>query len=92
MNEKHWSVDITIDEHTSATGSRTRAIARLHSPDNTHFVGAGFARRNPSDRDVPEIGDELAASRALADLSRQLIEATRADVAGITHEPVHLTS
>jgi hypothetical protein len=92
MNEKHWSVDITIDEHTSETGNRTRAIARLRSRDDTHFAGAGFARCNPSDRDVPEVGDELAVSRALADLSRQLIEATRADLAGITHEPVHLTS
>ncbi len=92
MNEKHWSVEITIDEHTSTTGNRTRAIARLHSQDDTHFAGAGFARCNPSDRDVPEIGDELAVSRALADLSRQLIEATRADLADLTHEPVHLTS
>jgi hypothetical protein len=26
-------------------------------------VGVGLARRNPSDRDIPEIGDELAAAR-----------------------------
>jgi hypothetical protein len=92
MNEKHWSVDITIDERTSEMGNRTRAIARLHSRDDTHLAGVGFARCNPSDRDVPEIGDELAVSRALADLSRQVIEATRTDLAGITHEPIHLTS
>ncbi|MCJ0903329.1 hypothetical protein B2J88_35505 [Rhodococcus sp. SRB_17] len=92
MNEKHWSVDITIDEHTSETGNRTRAIARLHSRDDTHFAGAGFARCNPSDRDVPEIGDELAVARALADLSRQLIEATTTDLASMTNEPIRLTS
>ncbi|MFE4501678.1 DUF1876 domain-containing protein [Rhodococcus sp. NPDC056743] len=92
MNEKHWSVDITIDEHTSETANRTRAIARLRAQEDTHFAGAGFARCNPVDRDVPEIGDELAVARALADLSRQLIEATTTDLARTTSEPIRLTS
>lgn len=92
MSEKNWSVDITIDEHTSESGNRTRAIARLQAQGNMHFAGAGFARCNPADRDVPEIGDELAVARALADLSRQLIEATTTDLARTTNEPIRLTS
>lgn len=92
MNEKRWSVDITIDEHPSEEGNRTRAIARLRSRDDTHIVGAGFARCNPSDRDVPEIGDELAVARALSDLAHHLIEATAADLESITHETIHLNA
>lgn len=83
-----WRVDIYIDEHED----RTRAQARLHTSADTHLTGHGLARRNPRDTDVPEIGDELAVSRALADLAHQLIEATAADIEAITHKPAHLTS
>lgn len=84
---KRWTVDIQIDEHDG----RTRARARLHNRDETGLVGVGLARLNPADTNVPEIGDELAAARALADLAHRLIEATVADIEGITHAPTHLT-
>ncbi|RVW03291.1 DUF1876 domain-containing protein [Rhodococcus spongiicola] len=86
MDAKQWTVDISIDEHER----QTRSTARLRTQDTT-VVGVGLARRNPSDRNVPEIGDELATARALADLSHQLIDATVNDIEGITHAPVHLT-
>ncbi|MER6216988.1 dsRBD fold-containing protein [Streptomyces sp. NPDC001272] len=38
----------------------------------TKLTGHGTARCNPTDADVPEIGDELAAARALEDLGAQL--------------------
>ncbi|WP_369794419.1 dsRBD fold-containing protein [Kutzneria sp. 744] len=38
---------------------------------------------------MPEIGDELAVARALADLSHQLLDAAVQDVEGITHRPAH---
>jgi uncharacterized protein DUF1876 len=84
---KHWTIDIHIDEHEE----RTRARALLHNRDETGLVGVGIARLNPADLNVPEIGDELAVSRALADLAHQLLEATAADIEGITHEPAHVT-
>ncbi|HEX7304698.1 dsRBD fold-containing protein [Lentzea sp.] len=73
---KKWTVDIHIDEHESST----RAEARLHTADDTHLVGVGLARLNPTDSDVPEIGDELAASRALADLAHLLLDAALNDL------------
>jgi hypothetical protein len=39
------------------------------------------ARLNPADRSVPEIGDELAAGRALEDLGARLHEAASHDFA-----------
>jgi len=95
MREKKWSVEIVIDEHEAedaGVGSRTRARARLHTGDGIALVGVGLARRNPRDSEVPEIGDELAAARALADLAHQLIEATVADLEAATRERIHLTS
>ncbi|BAH48334.1 dsRBD fold-containing protein [Rhodococcus opacus] len=76
MNEKTWSVNIVIDEHKSAeTGAQTRARARLRTSGRAAFVGTGLARRNPHHTDVPEVSDDMAAARALADLSHQLYEA-----------------
>ena len=86
--EKHWTVDIIIDEHEG----RTRAEARLRTRDDTHLTGTGLAKRNPADPDVPEIGDELAAARALSRLAHELLDAAAADIEGVTHKPVHLLS
>jgi hypothetical protein len=83
---KHWTVDIHIDEHEE----RTRATARLHTRDTTKLVGTGLARLNPADANVPEIGDELAVARALADLAHQLVETTAADIEAVTHKSAHL--
>jgi Domain of unknown function (DUF1876) len=87
MREKRWDVEIHIDEHDD----RTRAQARLRNRDETGLVGVGFALLNPRDANVPEIGDELAVSRALAELAHQLLEAAAGDIEGITGRPSHLT-
>lgn len=83
---KHWNVDIYIDEHEDTT----RAEARLHTRDDTQLTGLGTARRNPHDVDVPEIGDEVAAARALGDLSRKLLHTAAEDIEDVTHQPAHL--
>jgi hypothetical protein len=48
----------------------------------------GTARLSPGDRDVREIGYELATARALADLARQLLEAAADDIGAVTHDLV----
>jgi hypothetical protein len=76
MKCKKWRVEIDIDEHDGFT----HAEARLAALDTDRLCGIGRARLNPMDPYVPRIGDELAAARALADLSHQLMEAARQDV------------
>jgi hypothetical protein len=83
---KRWNIIVDIDEHDG----RTRAVARLEADDPDHMVGVGTARLNPSDRDVPQIGDELAVARALSELSHRLLHAAAEDIEGITHQPAHL--
>ena len=73
---KRWTVTIEIDEHDG----RTRAHARLQTHDSDRLVGIGLARLNPADRDIPEIGHELAAARALSDLAHHLLDVAGADV------------
>ncbi|MDV6013294.1 DUF1876 domain-containing protein [Haloechinothrix sp. LS1_15] len=87
MHEKHWNVEITIDEFDD----RTRAKAKLQSDRGTDMTGVGLARLNPEDRNVPEIGDELATSRALSDLAHRLLDVTAEDIERVTHQPAHLT-
>lgn len=85
---KRWTVELFIGE----TEGRTYAEARLHTSDNTNLLGVGRARLHPADDDVPEIGDELAAARALNDLGHRLLVAAAADILAVTDERVGLLS
>lgn len=87
MHTKTWTVPITITEEDGVT----HAIAHLHTePGATRLAGRGIARLGRKDSDIPEIGDELAVSRALADLARQLLGTTSDDISDATHEDVFL--
>lgn len=77
MVAKEWTVRIRLDEE----GDDTTARATLTTGDGSEVTGTGQARRNPADAAVPEIGDELAASRALADLAGKLAIITNQDIA-----------
>jgi hypothetical protein len=84
---KQWNVQILLTED----GRETRAEARLNN--NAHMSairGVGKANRDPGDSDVPQIGDEIAAARALNDLARKLLRTAAVDIEGVTHEPAHL--
>ncbi len=87
LTEKRWTVDIYVDEQDG----RTYAEARLQTGVDTHLVGIGRAKLNPADRDIPEIGDELAAARALTDLGHRLLLTAASDIEGITHERARLS-
>jgi len=78
-----WSAGLTIIE----TDGRTHAEARLVMPGGDELVGRGDARRNPADREVPLIGEQIAAARALSDLTGQLLHAAAAGIEDVTHEP-----
>ena len=87
MHTEQWSVTIDIAEHDT----ETRASARLNTRDATVLAGNGVAHRHPRDRDVPEIGAELAVARALGDLQHRLLDATIADIEQATGVPSHLS-
>jgi hypothetical protein len=80
---KQWTVQIYINED----GDDTTAMAVLSTRDNTNLTGIGRAHRNPVDQAVPEIGDELAAARALADLVAKLEVVTSHDIDRFTGQP-----
>jgi hypothetical protein len=82
---KKWTVQVDIDEHEGST----RAVARLREGDTESLTGTGLARLNPSDRDVPEIGDELAVARALSELSHRLLDVAARAIEERSGVPAH---
>ncbi|MGW0698961.1 DUF1876 domain-containing protein [Streptomyces sp. NPDC002867] len=73
-----WKVAIVLVEEDGTT----RAQAVLDTGTAT-ITGHGTAHRNPQDVDVPEIGDELAAARAMHSLTRQLMKAADRDLEAV---------
>jgi hypothetical protein len=87
MHTRKWTVEVELTEQEGTT----HASARLHTEPTARVVtGHGTAKVSPDDADVPEIGDELAASRALTDLAGQLLHVSADDISAATHERVTL--
>jgi hypothetical protein len=70
MSDLAWHVEVAFVEE----GDRTRADAILQLRDK-RFHGFGQAKRAPGDPNVPIVGEELAAARALSDLAHKLLDA-----------------
>ncbi len=75
---KEWRLHLYLSEE----GMATKARVVLETGDKV-VNGHAEAHRNPHDPSVPEIGDELAAGRALADLGQQLIHMAAIDVGAL---------
>ncbi|MEU6774994.1 dsRBD fold-containing protein [Streptomyces sp. NPDC046759] len=73
-----WKVRLHLFEDDDGT---TKAHMVLDT-GATALSALGTAHCHPADVDVPEIGDELAAGRAMDDLARQLLHAAELDMQG----------
>lgn len=80
-----WRLEIDFTEDDRST----RADVVLDVGDHHHH-GWGRARRDPADTDVPIIGEEIAAARALIRLAHQLLGAAESDIEEIEQQPVHI--
>ncbi|MGX1674449.1 DUF1876 domain-containing protein [Streptomyces sp. NPDC055400] len=79
---EEWKVGVYLTEEDGVT--KARAVL---GDGKTQMVGRGKARCNPQDVDIPAIGDELAASRAMRDLAGQLMHAADRDLAAVGAVP-----
>jgi hypothetical protein len=82
MADLTWHVEVAFVED----GDRTRADAILELHDK-RFHGFGQARRAPGDPNVPVVGEELAAARALSDVAHKLLEAAAERIDGFPAAP-----
>jgi hypothetical protein len=81
-----WPVEISLREDDG----KTLAEAQLTS-GGVGLIGHGLARRNPDDQEVTQIGEEIAAARALSDLAHQLLSDAAGQIEGITHKRARLS-
>ncbi|MFE2569558.1 dsRBD fold-containing protein [Streptomyces mirabilis] len=73
-----WKVRLYLSENEGTTKARV-----VVNTGTTTLTGHGTAHCNPEDADVPAIGDELAAGRALHDLGQQLVSTAERDIKGL---------
>ena len=80
-----WTVSITFSEDDN----RTRADADLEGAP-LRLNGFGTSRRNPVDPNLPAVGEEIAAARALGYLSHHLLEQAAHEIESWEGHPVQL--
>ncbi|MFF3615303.1 DUF1876 domain-containing protein [Streptomyces sp. NPDC002580] len=81
---RQWNVRLHLFEDDGATKARV-----VLDTGTTTLTGRGTAHCSPEDTNVPEIGDELAAGRAMDDLAHQLLNVALRDVEGMSpHRPI----
>ncbi len=73
-----WTVHLYLSEDEGTTKARVVLDTGTRS-----LTGQGVAHRNPADTDVPEIGAELAAGRAMSDLAQHLVTIAQHDIEGM---------
>jgi hypothetical protein len=81
-----WPVEVSLREQDGKTLARAQLTR-----GGVGMIGHGRARRNPGDREVMQIGEEIAAARALSDLAHQLVSDAAEQIESITHERAHLS-
>jgi len=80
VRTKTWRIDVYLYEGEDSTSAQ----AVLHGDASTPVRSRGQAHRRPDDPDVPEIGDEVAVSRALGRLSELLLQMASDDLTGVS--------
>jgi hypothetical protein len=73
-----WTVEIRIIEHEHEDEGRTPA--------------AVTSQRPPSDREVPQLGDEPATTRALAELAYKALDVADGDRGPFVHRSLRMLS
>jgi hypothetical protein len=81
-----WDVRISLVE---SGGSTTAEATVMNGPPDA-LRGVGHARKSPDDPEVPLIGDEIAAGRALKRLADRLLAVAEADVSAAVGHRTHL--
>ena len=81
-----WHIEMEFQE----AEKRTRAAAMVRLPDGTEMRAHGHATRHPEDMEQMRVGEEIAAARALNELSRELLRKAGSEIEEVTHREAHL--
>lgn len=81
-----WQVQVTLVESSGSTTAEATVIG----PVSGTLRAVGHARKAPDDPEVPQIGDELAAARALRRLAYRLLEVAEHEIGASTGQNVRV--
>lgn len=81
-----WHIDLEFRE----IDAKTEAAVMLRLQDGTEMRAHGRANRHPDDPSQPRVGEEIAAARALNELSRKLLKKAGVEIEQVTHLEAHL--
>lgn len=81
-----WDVELSFEED----GVNTACEARLTGSHAPGLSGHGESVRSREDRPLARIGEEMAAARALDELSRKLRSVADGEIADEGHRPSYL--
>lgn len=81
-----WHIDLEFRE----VDDKTEAAVLLRLLDGTELRAHGRANRHPDDPSQPRVGEEIAAARALGELSRKLLKKAGGEIEQVTHMEAHL--
>jgi Domain of unknown function (DUF1876)/Domain of unknown function (DUF1918) len=82
-------ISLRIDISVTEDADHCEAVARVRMRER-EFSGWGRAQRNPSDPEMPVVGEELAVARALSEVSHQLVVAAADSLESALGRPVAL--
>lgn len=85
LQDRQWPLVVVFTEDDRTTRADVVLDVAGH-----HHHGWGTARRTSTDPDVPRIGEEVAAARALSRLAHDLLTAAGDDISELEHRPVQL--
>lgn len=71
-----WTVELNFAEDEDFT----EAVATLRAPGGRELRGLGQSRRNPDDKPVIHIGEEVAGARALSSLAHELLDYAASEI------------
>lgn len=80
-----WPARVLLVEKDGETVARA-----VLETGGTSIQGTGTAVRNPADFEVEQIGEQIAAGRALIDLGRRLLHLSEADIEALTEVSSHV--
>jgi Rv2632c-like len=84
-DSKLWTVEVLLEQTDNTTDAE--AVLEIGAD---RYAGWGRARRNPIDPKVPQIGEELAAARALSDLAHKVLDAAARAIEDFEGHPVQV--
>ncbi|WP_278236714.1 dsRBD fold-containing protein [Isoptericola sp. AK164] len=85
-----WTIQVSLVEASGSTTAEAVLVVGPGEHSDVPLRSVGHARKDPHDTEIPVIGDEVAAGRALRRLADALLGQAEEDITASTGVPAHV--